>query len=339
LLALTLFLVGMCWCLLTASTAERPTTPPARGGSDLRLYRRIVERVHAGDNYYDAAGQELREQGYPTGSLFNWRTPLYALLIGSLSSITWGQVFLGCAALITLLLTYAVVERDGGMQQAVATVLLLLGAFMWCVDGDAFLSQELWAGVLIALSVCAYAQGRWPLGFAVGLSALFLRELSLPYCLLALLPAWRQKRRAEAVLWLAGLALYSLYLFGHGLEVTRRLTPADRLPPSWIQFGGTAFLLSTCRMNAFLFALPAWVSAIYLPLAILGLAGWRGATGLRVGLTVAGYLAAFAVVGQPFNNYWGLLYAPLLPFGIVRAPAALRDLCMAIHPVRSQNEG
>jgi len=64
---------------------------------------------------------------------------------------------------------------------------------------------------------------------------------------------------------------------------------------------------------------------------VFGLAGWRGETGRRcLGTTVA-YLAAFAVVGQPFNEYWGLLYAPLLPLGIAQAPAALRDLIQSLR--------
>jgi len=87
----------------------------------------------------------------------------------------------------------------------------------------------------------------------------------------------------------------------------------------------------TCRMNAYLFNAPLWLSALYLPLALLGLAGWRGWTGARLALTAAAYVAAFAVVGQPFNDYWGLLDAPLFAFGFAAAPAALRDLYVAIR--------
>ena len=83
-------------------------------------------------------------------------------------------------------------------------------------------------------------------------------------------------------------------------------------------------------MNAFLFSLPAWVSAIYLPLALLGLIGWRGRAATRITVTASAYLAAFAIVGLPFNDYWGLLCAPLLPFGLVWAPAAIQDLSRAI---------
>jgi hypothetical protein len=58
----------------------------------------------------------------------------------------------------------------------------------------------------------------------------------------------------------------------------------------------------------------------------LGLSGWRGNASQRTGLTAAAYLALFAVVGLPINNYWGFLSAPLLALGFVHAPGALRDL-------------
>ena len=54
------------------------------------------------------------------------------------------------------------------------------------------------------------ALDRWRLGLATGLFALFLRELALPYCLIALFLAWRQRRREEIVVWMAGLILYGM---------------------------------------------------------------------------------------------------------------------------------
>ena len=69
------------------------------------------------------------------------------------------------------------------------------------------------------------------------------------------------------------------------------------------------------------------VAAIFLALSLLGLAARRGADGARIALTVAAYLLAFCFVGNPrINDYWGLLYVGLLPFGFVQMPIALRDL-------------
>ena len=64
-----------------------------------------------------------------------------------------------------------------------------------------------------------------------------------------------------------------------------------------------------------------------------GLAGWRGELGNRVALTVTAYVLLFMVAGRSDNTYWGLLYAPLLPFGWVMAPAAFHDLWNAARRV------
>src|SRR5205085_1792282 len=132
------------------------------------------------------------------------------------------------------------------------------------------------------------------------------RELALPYCLVAVVLAWREQRRREAFAWLAGFALWGVLLGYHAMQVNQHISAADRLPSSWIQFGGLPFILKTCRMNVFLIRLPAWVSALYLPMALLGLIGWSSATAVRALFTALLYLLAFAVVGQPFNDYWGL---------------------------------
>lgn len=317
---------AITWCLIAAFSPMKSAQTIAANGSDLRLYRNIIECVHAREDYYEAAGREMRAAGYPTGSIFNWRPPLYAWQIGLLPTPTWAQVILAAVAAVTMVLSGAVMLRAGGIGMAAAGVFPLIGAFHWCIDGDAFLSQELWSGILIVLSVCAYARERWCLGLATGLLALFFRELALPYCLIALVLAWRGHRRAEVVVWMVGLGFYGVYMMLHVRAVTGHILPDDRLPTSWVQFGGADFLLRTCRMNACLFNAPLWLSALYLPIALLGLAGWRGETGARLGLTAGAYVTAFAVVGQPFNDYWGLMDAPLLAFGFAAAPAALRDL-------------
>ena len=72
--------------------------------------------------------------------------------------------------------------------------------------------------------------------------------------------------------------------------------------------------------------LPVWATVVFFALAMIGLAGWQTAWGTRIALTACIYVAAFSIVGQEFNRYWGLMIAPLFCFGAVRAPAALYDL-------------
>ena len=48
----------------------------AEGESDVSLHSAVVGRLERGENYYDVTGDELRRRGYPTRSVFNWRSPL-----------------------------------------------------------------------------------------------------------------------------------------------------------------------------------------------------------------------------------------------------------------------
>jgi hypothetical protein len=298
-----------------------PAAAPPQGGKDLEAYRRIVERVHHGEEYYDAAGAELRAGGYATSSLFNWRPPPYAWLLAAFPRPEWGQGLLVLLILATLLFAYTAERQDGNVGRALLLLLLLAGAFLWCIDGDAFFAQELWAGVLITASVSAFAVGQRTLGVSAGLAALLLRELALPYVAIALILAVREKHWREVTAWTAGLLAWMAFLAWHAWQVRQHLTPFEYTEADgWIQFGGPAFVIRTTQMNLWLFNLPAWVAVLYLTAALLGLAWWRGPTATRVGLAVVVYLAAFLVVGKPFNGYWGLLYVGLLPFGVVHFP-------------------
>jgi len=97
-----------------------------------------------------------------------------------------------------------------------------------------------------------------------------------------------------------------------------------------VQFGGIAFLLRASSVG-WLMILPPWVTAIYLPVSVLGLAGWTQPIARRVALTVGAYLAAFSIVGHFVNLYWGALYTPLLSFGAVIGGVSLYELIRAIQ--------
>jgi hypothetical protein len=324
--------LGVASATVTRPIEDRP------GDTDGDLFRKVVQRVHAGASPYDAFERTFREYDYPVRSVFNYRTPLLTWFLGRLPGPAWGRAILAALMLATALMAYATLARQGsGPVASAVALLLMMGTFSYSFIGDTYLYYELWAGTLIALSICAYDLGRRPLGVATGLLALFLRELALPYALISWLIAWRQGRRREAAAWAVGLAFYSVSLILHILAVMPRI-PAARGTfngSSWVHFGGPAFLLATCRINLLLLASPPWVVALYLPLCLLGLLGWRGETSLRIGLIVAFYLAAFSVLGALFNFYWGLLYGLLLPFGLAWAPASLRDLWSASFRTRA----
>lgn len=320
------FFVGVTLSPLCSGNVDKDRP----GEGDVALYRAEVDRIHAGEGYYQAAAAELHQRGYPTRSALNWRTPLPMWLIGLLPAVVLGKVLLGALALGLMLVTFEVLAREhsGNIRLPAACVLLLSGPLLLCILGDLFVMPVLWAGVLIALSISAYGLGRPWLGVGLGLAAVFFRELALPYCLLAAAIAWCSGRRAELLAWLVGLAGWLAFFAWHCTQAAGWITADARAhPEGWFQFAGAGFVISTAQMNAYLLLLPQWVTALYLAAALFGLAGWHTPLGLRCGLTVCIFLTAFAMVGQEFNQYWGSLVAPLLCFGVVRFPASLRDVC------------
>lgn len=309
-----------------------------RRPSDVQLYAAEVERIHAGEGYYDAAGSELRERGYPTRSVFNWRTPLPMWLLGHLPNPVWGRWLLAGIALATLLLAMAAMVDDAGLAAAGLCLALLGGALLPCFVGELYVMPVVWAGTLIATSLVAMGAGYRRLGIAAGLAAPFVRELALLFSAVMIVDAWRRRQRAEVGVWLLGVVAFLAFFGWHASIVAELVRPADRSHyESWLQFGGAPFLLSLAQMNCYLLLLPQWVTGIYLPLAVLGLAGWSAPWGQRIALVTFGYLAVFAVVGQSFNQYWGMLFSPLLCFGAARGVFAVRDLARAIAKTSDAN--
>lgn len=310
---------------------------PERGPGDLALYRAEAGRIRAGEGYYAAANVELRQRGYPTRSLFNWRTPLPMWLLGKLPQPWWGRFLLGSLALLAFYGAFTLVEREGGVWQGVGCGLLLIGAMLPCVLEDIYVAPELWSAVMIVLSLCAY-QRQWPIaGVWLAVAALFFRELAGLYCLTMGLMALARRQWGELLWWFVGLVVYAAFFAWHAANVLP-LIGADDVAHrgSWLQLGGLPFLLSLCQMSAYLLLLPQWVTAMYFIAALLGLAGWSSSIGQRVSLATCAYLALFAAVGHPFNQYWGALFAPLLCFGVARLPASLIDLWQAAT-LRTQN--
>lgn len=325
-LATVAFFVAVTLSPLKSGFADAPP----RGPGDVALYRAEIDRIHAGQSYYEAADSELRTRGYPTKSVFNWRTPLPMWLIGKLPDIELGKLVLGTAAIALLLLAFGLVAQETNVRQAMLAVLLLVGALMPIALGNLFVMTELWSGVFIALSVMAYGLNRRRLGVTSGIAALFFRELAAFYCLLCILLALKDRRRNELVGWAAGLLAYSVFYAVHLHYVLPLMRTTDVAHQGgWICFGGAGFVISAAQMSAWLLLLPQWVTAIYLAAALLGFASWNSPAGQRIGITATGYLIAFSIVGQPINQYWGSMIAPLLCVGAARCPSALGRLLIA----------
>ncbi len=298
-------------------------------GLDAALYLAVVERVHAGEAYYDAAGHELRERSYATRPFWNWRLPTLAWVTGSLPRPELARWLVAGGAVAALLAWVALLRAELGLASAVVGGLLLGGPLLVSASDRGYLFHELWAGIAIAISLAAFGLGRRRLCVAAGLAALFVRELALPYVVVMAGAAWLERDRRAAAPWLAGLVSFAAVVALHAIIVSGRLGPSELTHDPWVRFGGWSFVLSTARWNPYLLGAPGWVVSLWLPLCLLGLAGWRSRAGARAAATVAIYAAAFMVAGRPDNDYWGLVYGPVASVGLLLAPAALLDLVRA----------
>jgi hypothetical protein len=306
----------------------------AKTVTDGELYADIADRVRAGADYYAAAGAAHRNDGYPTSPPNVFREPTEALLLACLpgAGARW-------AALIALTAAAAFAAR-AAIQRTSLSAPTRLAAVLAMAAGlsnvgmpHAPYMHELWASLLIVLSLCAFQAERPGLAALLGLGACLFRELALPYVLIMAWMDGLERRWRDVLCWLAATVLFVVCYAVHLHRAAELHAAGDLVSSGWIRFGGWPFVLLTARRNAFLAIAPTSVVASVVIFAAIGFAGCRDRWVSRIAVVVLGYLAAVTVVGRPDNEYWGMLWAPLLPLGLAVAPAALRDLAARAWPV------
>jgi len=327
--AIVLAIAGL-WSVLSAPAA--PPAVPEIGEGDLALFVKIDDAMRTGVSYYDAAHQQLTTNGYGTRSVFNWRTPALSWFLAALPSLVIAQALMvamvGAAMVVFTKFFYA----EGGRPLAYFGFAIMVLSLAFVFVPYAVLMHELPTGLLILLSVALYSQKRHRLGLAAGAAALVLREHAGIYVLVCIWLAWRARRRDELAGWAVLLCCYCAYFAWHYWQVQLQITSTDRAyPDSWIQFGGLRFVLATSQFNGVFALIPLPLHAFLMPAALLGLWAWPGETGLRARLTVVAAMLIFAMVGKPFNTYWGMIYTPLMSIGLALAPLAIIQLWRAIE--------
>jgi hypothetical protein len=294
--------------------------------TDLALYKAVAARVGAGENYYEVVVAEQRARGYPLRPVVTVRLPTLAWIVATLGET-------GSRILLHLLALAAILALTVRLRSVAPSKAVWAGATFLAAGSVALLTvpamtywHESWSALLIVLSLAARTERRWALSVGLGLAAVLLRELALPYlCLMALL-AWRGGTRVEAAAWGGAILIFFAALAMHASALSGLVTAADGSSPGWSSGGGWPFVLAMlhrCTLFAFL---PMGLVALFVPLALLGWAWVGGSFGLRGALLLPGYSAAFMLFGRPDNFYWAIMIAPLLPLGLAFSPIALRDL-------------
>jgi hypothetical protein len=292
----------LAWQMTPA--ADISDEQPAAGATDMSLYRDVVRSIRNGGTYYDVMGSELRAHNYPVRSIFNWRQPW--LLEGLASVPDWcGRLTLALLAGVMIVRATAILRRE------MVGSLFVINAAIPAAAAQSVFFSEIWAGLLIALSVLAYVKGKRAEGVLWGATALFVRELAAPYCMLATFIAIREKRWREVGVWCASLAVYGVFFAVHASRVMGHIRPDDPAHPnSWIYLGGLPFLFQIWRTNGLFMLLPRPVFA-FIVVAII-VSWWSPKMPMHARSAVVLYSLCFLVVGLPFNTYWGFVLAPVM---------------------------
>ena len=320
-------LAGLVVYSMTLQPADpRPGRPPSTF-SDGALYAAIADRVMRGETYYEAAAAEQRAHGYPTTPAQVFREPTLSWIMAALRFDLLRRAAPAVLAVLAGVAIHHALRREGmTASRRVAAMVVLASGLAIVFQLQAYLLHETWAALFIALSLAAYRPGRWRAAVALGVVACLFRELALPYLWAMGAFSVVERRWREAVGWAAGslafLAVYAVHLSLAAGQIASGAAGS----PGWIGLGGAPFVLETVRRNAALALAPEPIVALVAGLGLIGLIGARNPIAARCAAIVAGYMAAFLVVGRPDNSYWGLLYAPILPLGLVLSPPALRDL-------------
>lgn len=330
--------LGGLLLLLVASLSTPSTQVKAllNDQGDVALFETVVSRLRGGEAYYPAMGDELRRRGYPTASVFNWRTPFPLAAVAAYPKAT--AICFFALGVLVMAGTLILLLKDAPETMLVA-LLALIGVTVELLKVPQFvLMAEAWAGFLIAASVVAYGH-RWrSIGAVFAVLALLVRELAAPYCVVCGLIAFAQKRRRESAVWFAGAILYSAYLLLHVWQVTGQLSAAEVAhKQSWVQFGGLPFLLRVIGFAGWYDVLPLWSRAVGCVLLAASLWAVRAPQQLRA--MVGAYLLFFSIVGQSFNQYWGLVTAPAFAIATGYGVAGLWRLIVAARAKRTYVPG
>jgi hypothetical protein len=302
--------------------------------SDYPFYQDVVSRVGDGENYYAAANSELRSWGFKRRSLFYWRLPTYAWVMGRGLTTARARVALAVGMAVGIVMSFVVLRSEGGWSVAVlASLLLLAGWGSWLARPEPIYYTELWASVALFLATCMQSMRFWPGAVLTAAVALAFRELALPFCALWCVVAWIRRRWKEAVCWSLVIIAFLVSYYMHCRLVHRFNSEVTVLyDTGWMRLGGIGFVCSCCRMNYLLATSPPWCTAVYLPLALLGLFGWNSQRAIPFQAAVTCYFVLFYFVGKSFDSYWGWFLTPGMSVGAAWSPLAIRDLAFRSAP-------
>lgn len=330
-LVLAFLALLLAFCLTALMTPDPAALGDASrvetGQTDLMLYDKIVAGVRGGENYYVAAADALRAGQYPLRPFLTFRMPALATVLAALPQ--WFPVKYLLFALVLSVAGAWANRLRGELTRplpAVAALVLMLGSLLVFLQVELAPFHEIWAALLVALSLAIRRPGRWIEAVAIALAAMLIRETAVLYVLVMAAFAWREGQRREAIGWALALALFAAALGAHAWGVAGVTGSHDPASPGWAGLLGFGFFVKAATLATGLQMLPLWAGALLAGLATFGWLSWRDPLGLRMFAILAAYAAAISLFARIDNFYWALMIAPVFLLGLLFAPAGIRDL-------------
>lgn len=308
------------------STARTETGQGPDRQRDVLLYESIVGAVGHGGEYYAVTAEKLRQGNYPLRPFVTFRLPTLAVAQAHVPPVAI-PVLLYLLATATAFAWYRrLVQALRGWPTRFAALLLLAAGMIVFFQTTLWPFHEIWAGLLVALSLALRRPGRWIDAAAIGLAAALVRETAAVYLLLMAAIAWREGARREALGWLFALALFAGALGAHAIAVGKVVTALDAVSPGWSGMLGPGFFVTAIGASTALMILPLALQALLIGLALFGWTAWRDPLATRATALLAAFLVLLALFARADTFYWALMVAPFLLTGLAFAPDGLRDL-------------
>lgn len=328
LIALLLVVAGSFAALYVPDAPEAAPSVEATG--DLALYEGVIAGLRVGGEYYQLTADGLRMGGYPLRPFITFRPPMHSVVQAALPlAVTLGVLWLlviAVAAAWWVRLSQALPRR----LPRIAAMILLAGGLVAFTQVNLIAFHEIWAALLIALSLAIRRPGRWVEAAALGLIAMLVRETAMLFVVIMGALAWLEGHKREGAGWAAALAVFLIALVAHAWGVARVTGPLDPASPGWSGLNGFGFFVSAFARSTALAAIPLAVAAPLAALALFGWTVWRDALALRAALVFAGYAVAIGLFARLDTFYWALMVAPAFLVGLAFVPDGLRDLARAI---------
>ena len=328
-LLLATFLLGLAAWSLMIGPAPAPPPGPQVDYSDVRLYQDMAKRIAAGQGYYQAATGLQREHGFPTRPFVTVRLPT---LVMAAVWLGWGtlRAILGGLLLAAVFAWFRALDGTAAPGEQIAAALLVLAGGAMVANPGLVTQHELWAGILLTIALACRVRGNWGAAVLAAGLALAIRELALPFVLLAGVFALAERRWRELAAWGALTALFAVGLALHAHAVIAATLPGDLPSQGWSEHRGPAAPLRDLADVSLLTLLPrplAWLGAL------LPLYGWLAAPKLLARFAVplfAGYMALLALFAREQNFYWAIMLLPAYLAGLAFLPRLGRDLAHAL---------